>query len=153
MSTAELCTMLLPDSGHLQEEEARYAQHQGASIHIPPLPLYTAEGAVRSLKYFRTHEFDQPFDVGRGVRVTLLPAGHILGAAQIHLSVDESSIHFTGDLGRSDDPLKYPAPGGGAKLTCWSPNPLAATSFILQARPSTARRISSTVSPSGAAWS
>lgn len=112
--TAELCTMLLPDSGHLQEEEARYAQHQGASIHIPPLPLYTAEDAVRSLKYFRTHEFDQPFDVGGDVRATILPAGHILGAAQIHLSVDGSSIHFTGDLGRSDDPLKYPAPGVGA---------------------------------------
>ncbi|WP_230085598.1 MULTISPECIES: hypothetical protein [Arthrobacter] len=62
--TAELCTMLLLDSGHLQEKEARYAQHQGTSTRTPPLPLYTAEDAVRLLKYFRTHEFDQPFDGG-----------------------------------------------------------------------------------------
>jgi len=109
--TAELCTLLLPDSGHLQEEEAQYSQHRGSSIHTPPLPLYTAEDAVRSLKYFRTHEFDQPVDVGAGVNVTFLPAGHILGAAQIHLTVAGHSIHFTGDLGRSDDPLMYPPRG------------------------------------------
>lgn len=108
VGTAELCTLLLPDSGHLQEEEAKYAEHRGSSIHTPPLPLYTAQDAVKSLKHFRTHEFDQPFDVGGGAKVTLLPAGHILGAAQIHVSVGGHNIHFTGDLGRADDPLMYP---------------------------------------------
>jgi len=106
--TQELCTLLLPDSGHLLEEEAHYAERRGSSIHTPPVALYTAADAVRSLKSFRTHDFDQPFDVGPGITATLVPAGHILGAAQIKLSVAGHGIHFTGDLGRADDPFMYP---------------------------------------------
>ncbi|MET4589603.1 MBL fold metallo-hydrolase [Arthrobacter sp. 754] len=106
--TTELCTLLLPDSGYLQEEEARYADHRGSSQHHPPMPLYTAEDAVRSLNSFKTREFDAPFPVGDGIEATFLPAGHILGAAQIHLNLGGRSVHFTGDLGRANDPLMYP---------------------------------------------
>ncbi|MEV8180992.1 MBL fold metallo-hydrolase [Specibacter sp. NPDC078692] len=109
--TQELCSLLLPDSGHLLEEEAHYAEHRGSSIHTPPVALYTAADAVRSLKSFRAHDFDRPFEVGGGISATLLPAGHILGAAQIHLSIAGHSVHFTGDLGRADDPLMYPPRG------------------------------------------
>lgn len=106
--TAELCTLLLPDSGYLQEEEARYADHKASSTHHPPLPLYTAEDAVRSLDSFKTLDFDSPFPLPGGIEATFLPAGHILGAAQIHLQVAGRTIHFTGDLGRADDPLMFP---------------------------------------------
>lgn len=106
--TSELCKLLLPDSGHLQEEEARYADHRGSSVHVPALPVYTAADAVRSLNAFEPLDFDAPLDLGDGIRATFLPAGHILGAAQIHLDIDGHSIHFTGDLGRADDPLMFP---------------------------------------------
>lgn len=106
--TTELCTLLLPDSGYLQEEEARYADNRGSSQHRPPAPLYTAEDAVRSLNSFETRGFDTPFALGNGIEATFLPAGHILGAAQIHLNLDGRSVHFTGDLGRANDPLMYP---------------------------------------------
>ncbi|MFB9857095.1 MBL fold metallo-hydrolase RNA specificity domain-containing protein [Paenarthrobacter aurescens] len=106
--TNELCKLLLPDSGHLHEEEARYADSRGSSIHTPALPLYTAADAVKSLNSFRPVEFDKALDLGTGVEVTFVPAGHILGAAQLQIRVGAQSIHFTGDLGRDDDPLMYP---------------------------------------------
>ncbi|WP_423184549.1 MBL fold metallo-hydrolase RNA specificity domain-containing protein [Arthrobacter sp. NyZ413] len=106
--TSELCKLLLPDSGHLQEEEARHADHRGSSVHVPALPLYTAEDAVISLDSFEPREFDVPFELADDIEATFLPAGHILGAAQIHLAVQGHSVHFTGDLGRVDDPLMFP---------------------------------------------
>lgn len=113
--TTQLCTLLLPDSGYLQEEEARYADHRGSSQHHPPMPLYTAEDAVRSLNSFKTREFDAPFPLGDGIEATFLPAGHILGAAQIHLNLGGRSVHFTGDLGRANDPLMYPPRDPGSR--------------------------------------
>ncbi|MDQ0028702.1 MBL fold metallo-hydrolase RNA specificity domain-containing protein [Arthrobacter bambusae] len=106
--TSDLCKLLLPDSGHLQEEEARYADHRGSSMHVPALPLYTAADAVRSLNAFEPRDFDAPLDLGAGIEAVFFPAGHILGAAQIHIDVEGHSIHFTGDLGRADDPLMFP---------------------------------------------
>jgi metallo-beta-lactamase family protein len=109
--TAELCTLLLPDSGYLQEEEARYADRKASSTHHPPKPLYTAEDAVRSLNNFKTRDFDRPFPLPGGIEASFLPAGHILGAAQVHLRLAGRTIHFTGDLGRARDPLMYPPRG------------------------------------------
>lgn len=112
--TTELCTLLLPDSGHLQEEEAKYAYEHGSSRHSPPVPLYTAADAVSSLDSFRKQGFDTPLSLGAGISATFLPAGHILGAAQVRLEVGPHSVHFTGDLGRTDDPLMFPPRGLGA---------------------------------------
>ena len=106
--TTELCKLILPDSGHLQEEEARYAFHRGSSKYSPPLPLYTAADAVKSLNSFTIHGFDDPLELGGGMELTFLPAGHILGAAQVHVRIGSHSVHFTGDLGRADDPFMYP---------------------------------------------
>jgi metallo-beta-lactamase family protein len=106
--TTDLCKLLLPDSGYLQEEEARYATHKGSSAHSPAVPLYTAADAVKSLDSFHIRDFDHPLDLGGGMEMTFLPAGHILGAAQVHVRIGAQSVHFTGDLGRSDDPLMYP---------------------------------------------
>lgn len=106
--TTELCKLILPDSGYLQEEEAKYATHRGSASHSPALPLYTAADAVRSLNSFKVREFDDPLDLGGGMELTFVPAGHILGAAQVHVRFGSQSLHFTGDLGRSDDPFMYP---------------------------------------------
>ena len=106
--TVELSTLLLPDSGHLQEEEARYADLRGYSVHHPPVPLYSAADAVRSLNSFREQDFDTSLGLGGGIEATFVPAGHILGASQILLTVQGTRIQFTGDLGRPNDPLMYP---------------------------------------------
>jgi metallo-beta-lactamase family protein len=100
--------VLLPDSGHLLEEEASFAKKRGSSKHSDPRPVYTASDAVRSLDSFRSHEFDESINFGSDIQVTLVPAGHILGAAQVLVNVDGVSMHFTGDLGRMHDPLMRP---------------------------------------------
>lgn len=107
-ATAELCSLLLPDSGHLQEEEARYARRKGFSKHLNPEPLYTLEDAEASLRHIATKNFDTEFEVGRGIRARFLHAGHLLGAAQISVNVAGRTVHFSGDLGRPQDPLMRP---------------------------------------------
>jgi metallo-beta-lactamase family protein len=104
-ATLDLCRLLLPDSGHLQEEEAEHANRYGWSKHAPALPLYTADEAVASLASFTPAPFGNWFDIGRGVRVHLSRAGHLLGAACALVAIDGRSIAFSGDVGRPHDPL------------------------------------------------
>lgn len=103
--TAELSSLVLLDSGHLLEEEARYAHQRGSSRHSIPRPVYTVKDAERSLKSFRLKSFEEEFDLGPDIRASLVPAGHILGAAQVEITVGATRVHFTGDLGRAGDPL------------------------------------------------
>lgn len=103
--TTELCHVLLPDSGRLQEEEADTAHHGGYSRHAHPEPLYTERDAYEALRHFHSQPFHAPFEPVPGVHATFLHAGHITGAAQVTVTVDDVRVHFTGDLGRSNDPL------------------------------------------------
>lgn len=107
-ATSALCGLLLPDSGHLQEEDAFYANRHGFSKHHPALPLYTEEDARRALKLLRPQEFGTSFEPIPGVKVRFAPAGHILGAASVHVAWDTTSILFSGDLGRNEDILMLP---------------------------------------------
>jgi len=107
VGTAELSALILPDSGRLLEEQAGFAARRHSSRHVDPRPLYTEADAVAALDLFETHAFDDAF-TKREVAVSFLPAGHILGAAQVRLDVDGVRVHFTGDLGRPDDPLMLP---------------------------------------------
>jgi metallo-beta-lactamase family protein len=104
-ATQELCRLLLPDSGHLQEEDAAYANRKGFSKHHPALPLYTEEDAERALERFRRVKFGDALDLGEGASARFTHAGHILGASSVRLEVDGTSILFSGDLGRYDDLL------------------------------------------------
>ena len=106
--TAELCGLVLPDSGHLLEEEASHWSRHGGSKHSDPKPLYTAADAVRALDSLVPVDFDRPVDVAPGMSATFVPAGHILGAAQVRVTVAGQTVHFTGDLGRQSDPLMNP---------------------------------------------
>lgn len=109
--TRDLCRILLPDSGRLQEEETEYANRKGFSKHKPALPLYTQEDAERVLGQFRTIP-DGPhgaeFDLGGGLNLKLTRAGHIIGSVFVTLSNGEVSILFSGDLGRENDPILRP---------------------------------------------
>ena len=102
-ATRDLCEILLPDSGHLQEEEADYANRRGFSKHSPALPLYTQEDAERCLSQLHPVEFEQEVRLGKGVSLRLIPSGHILGAAFVRLEMPQASILFSGDLGRPHD--------------------------------------------------
>ena len=104
-ATLELCRLLLPDSGHLQEEDAEYANRHGFSKHHPALPLYTQEDAERALTHFRTVRFGEELPLGEGASARFTHAGHILGAASIRVEIDGRSVLFSGDLGRYDDVL------------------------------------------------
>ncbi len=107
-ATGELCRILWPDSGHLQEEEARYANRHGSSRHRPALPLYTREDAVSALEQLQGMTMEKSREVLPGVHATLRNAGHLLGACSVEISADRGNIVFSGDLGRPRDSILLP---------------------------------------------
>jgi len=106
-ATQALCRILLPDAGHLQEEDARYANQKGFSKHHPALPLYTVEDAKNSLGRLRSLELDTTAHLAPGIALRFSPAGHILGAASVELQIDGKRLVFSGDVGRPNDPLMH----------------------------------------------
>lgn len=109
--TTELCHVLLPDSGRLQEEDADTARRLGSSRHARPEPLYTERDAFEALRHFHAQPFHAPFEPVAGVEAVFRHAGHITGAAQVTVTTGGVSVHFTGDLGRpNDDLLRAPEP-------------------------------------------
>jgi metallo-beta-lactamase family protein len=107
-ATKDLCGLLLPDSGHLQEEDAAFANRHGFSKHDPALPLYTRQDAVNCLPMIKAQAWHQTFSPAPGFKATFSMAGHILGASSILLEVAGRRILFSGDLGRPDDLLMWP---------------------------------------------
>ena len=106
-ATSALCGILLPDSGHIQEEDAKYYSRHKLSRHSKPLPLYdraTAEGCLELLKPV---EFDEKFTVGEAT-LYLQYAGHILGAGSLVVEAEGKRVGFSGDVGRPDDILMNP---------------------------------------------
>lgn len=103
--TQSLCQLLLRDSAHLQEEEANYANKRGFSKHKPALPLYTKEDAEIALERLVAIPVGQEVEILNGITVKLQLAGHILGACTVLLKDEKTSILFSGDLGRMEDPL------------------------------------------------
>ena len=106
--TADLCRIVLPDSGRLQEEDARQANKHGYTRHTPALPLFTEDDANQALMQLQPVGFDRPMPVTKGFEVTFVPAGHLLGSAfaGVRLEGDGgTSILFGGDLGRYNRPV------------------------------------------------
>jgi metallo-beta-lactamase family protein len=106
--TADLCKIMLPDSAHLQEEEAEYANRRGFSKHHPALPLYTKEDAENALALLTPISFEQDVDLGDGLTLRLSPSGHILGSAFVRIHHQKTSVLFSGDIGRENDILMKP---------------------------------------------
>ncbi len=107
-ATADLLRIMLPDSGHLQEEEARLANRHGYSKHRPALPLYDVAEALRALESLVPVDYEADLDLGEQVRGRFTLAGHILGAAMIRLETPKGSVLFSGDVGRPYDPIMLP---------------------------------------------
>ncbi len=108
-ATTDLCEIMLADSGHIQEEDARYWNEKRAHEHDHRIePLYTVEDAQAASKLFRSVDYNQQQEFADGCLATWVEAGHILGSACIVVGVHQSKpIHilFTGDLGRSKMPI------------------------------------------------
>src|SRR3546814_8815369 len=105
--SSDVCSSDL-DSGHLLEEEAKYAARKGYSKHKEPRPLYTEDDARRSLKQLTGHDYGRDIEIASGVSVRFHPAGHILGAAHVSLDIQGQRLHFSGDLGRQQESLMNP---------------------------------------------
>jgi metallo-beta-lactamase family protein len=112
--TGKLMSVVLPDSGRLLEEEARFANRAGYSKHRPALALYTEDDAWRALDLLRPVAFHDIVEVTPGVSVRFEIAGHILGSSMVRLTlnsgfgVDPVEVLCSGDLGRRDHPLLAP---------------------------------------------
>ncbi len=103
-ATIDLCSILLPDSGHLQEEDAEFANKHHYSKHHPALPLYTMEEAQQCMTLFRPVAFDELKQLSSELSFRFVRAAHILGSgmAEITLTTNgaKKQLLFTGDIGR-----------------------------------------------------
>lgn len=104
-ATLGLARISLPDSGHIQEEDARHANRHGTR-HNPALPLYTQAEAEACLSQFKTVKYDTMTPLPGGATFRFLPAGHILGSAFAEIYFENGErILMSGDLGRYDTPI------------------------------------------------
>jgi metallo-beta-lactamase family protein len=118
-ATAEIANIVLLDSAHLQEEDAEYKrrrhEREGRRGPYPEVPLYTKEDAEAVTPHFSSIQYERPVQLGDGLKAVYHDAGHILGASNIVLRVEQNgerrSILFSGDVGRRGKPiLQDPAP-------------------------------------------
>jgi metallo-beta-lactamase family protein len=117
-ATRELAEVMLLDSAHLQEEDARRANRYGYSRHAKALPLYTRADAQRALAQFVPLAPGRALRLGR-VTAQLTPVGHLLGACMVALSAGSERLLFSGDVGRESDllmPPPEPPPGADVLL-------------------------------------
>lgn len=114
-ATRDLCEILLMDSAHIQENDYRYdakrAKKQGAPM-TEIGPLYNFGDVTATLELFRTVPYNEPIEILRGITLTFIDSGHILGSASVHLTVANEEgvkrICFSGDVGRYTDRLVPP---------------------------------------------
>ena len=103
--TKDLCGIVLPDSGRIQEEDAEQANRHGYSKHAPALPLYTEADANHTLTLLQPVGYERPVPVADGIEVDFINAGHLLGSAYARVRTGGQTILFGGDLGRFDRPV------------------------------------------------
>jgi metallo-beta-lactamase family protein len=103
--TRDLCSLVLPDAAHIQEEDARDANRHGYSKHHPALPLYTANDADQALSRLQPVGYNRPVPVVPGLEVEFINAGHLLGSAYARVTFGGKTLLFGGDLGRFGRPV------------------------------------------------
>ena len=112
-ATCDLCALMLPDSGHIQETEAEWKNKKRKRKGEEPIdPIYTAEDALRCLEIFEPVQYDQIIEITPEIHVRFNDAGHMLGSSIIEMWVKEGDKEtktvFTGDIGNNDIPLLSP---------------------------------------------
>lgn len=121
-ATIDLCGIILPDSGHLQEEDAAFYNKIKKSKHDPALPLYTFDEAEACMQYFRVANLGETKQLSPELSFRFVPAAHILGSCMAEMTLtwngQRRQLLFTGDIGRVRD--QAVAPG---KVVHSGPNP------------------------------
>jgi metallo-beta-lactamase family protein len=117
--TQDLCKIVLPDAGRLQEEDAAFANRHQISKHKPALPLYTEVDAFRAVSLLQPCGYDRTMPVAEGIEVDFINAGHLLGSSYVRMRIDGRTILFGGDLGRFGRPVLP------------DPTPVSAADFLL----------------------
>lgn len=104
--TKDLCQLVLPDAGRIQEEDARQANRHGYSKHHPALPLFAESDALRALTLLQPLGYEREIEVASGVSIEFHSAGHLLGSAFVKVRLaDGPTVLFGGDLGRYNRPV------------------------------------------------
>lgn len=109
-ATCELSTIMLPDSGYIQEQEAEYQNRKNARSGKPPIePLYGVQDAIKALQSFSPVTYEETVEMLGNVTARFVDAGHLLGSASVEIEVKEGEnsvrIAFSGDIGRDDSPI------------------------------------------------
>jgi len=108
-TTHEFCKLLLLDSAHLQEEDARWANKKGFSKHKPALPLYTTPDAEKCLQQFNSRHYGETIQLTDDMRLKFRDAGHILGSAFANIKITKGEtvrkFLFSGDIGGPNRPI------------------------------------------------
>jgi metallo-beta-lactamase family protein len=106
-ATRDLCSIMLPDSAHIQESDVKFLNKHRKKDDLPPLePTYTQLDAERCLEQFVTVAYARPIYIADGVKLTFIDAGHVLGSAQVVLDIIDHAtgkaqrLLFSGDVGR-----------------------------------------------------
>ena len=105
LGTQDLCKIVLPDAGRIQEEDAEYANRKHFSKHNPALPLYREVDAFRAVSQLQPVGYDRPMPVARGIEAEFINAGHLLGSSCVRMKIDGRTILFGGDIGRFGRPV------------------------------------------------
>lgn len=109
-ATMDLCGAMLPDSGHIQEEDAKFVTkiHKKKGL-LPVRPLYTTEDAEKALEHIEGHPYHEKIELGGGISVTFYDAGHVLGSAVPLIELKNGSgkirMAYAVDLGRKHIPI------------------------------------------------
>lgn len=109
--TKDLCSVMLPDSGHIQEMEVEWKNRKRERQGLQTIePLYTAKIAELSMYLFTGYKYDEVIDVYDGLKIRFRDAGHLLGAAIVELFIKETGkeevkVIFSGDLGNKNIPI------------------------------------------------
>ena len=108
--TRELCEILLPDSAHIQESEAEFANRKGKRAGKSMVqPMYTVDDAYTALKHFTVHNYNEDVELFPGIKVRFQIAGHIIGSSMVNIYIEENGkktkIIFTGDIGQPNQPI------------------------------------------------
>ena len=103
--TKGITSIILRDSAHLQELDAKFAAEKKYSDHVEPKPLYNSNDVEFTLKHFETHPYRTQIKLTEDISYTFYPSGHILGSSFVVVKAGDKTILFTSDLGRDNHPL------------------------------------------------